>query len=73
MGVLLLWHSLGAAAGSWMGGATYDDSGNYDHAIAISLASCAVAAVVLVVESRGAGEPLHRRPAAATEVEMAQG
>jgi predicted MFS family arabinose efflux permease len=62
VGVLLLWHSLGAAGGSWMGGVAFDGSGHYDHAIWICLVTCVSAAAVLVLGAHGVGEPWRRRP-----------
>ena len=76
VGILLMWHSLGAAAGSWMGGAAFDaacpDAGgsaevdcphaSYDTAVVLCLVACALATVVLLVGGSGIGEPLRRRP-----------
>jgi predicted MFS family arabinose efflux permease len=66
VGVLLLWHSVGAAIGSWMGGVTFDSAGDYDHAILLCLTACLAATAVLVLGSRGIGEPWrrHAEPAA---------
>lgn len=61
VGLLLLWHSLGAAIGTWMGGVTFDSAGDYDQAIVLCFTACLAATVVLVLGSRGLGEPWRRR------------
>ena len=60
VGVLLLWHSVGAAAGSWMGGVAFDTAGDYDHAIWLCLAACLTATSALVFGGRGVDEPWRR-------------
>lgn len=60
VGVLLLWHSVGAATGSWMGGVAFDNEGDYDHAIWICLATCLAATSALILGSRGIDEPWRR-------------
>ena len=61
VGVLLLWHSVGAAAGSWMGGVAFDNAGDYDHAIWICLAACLAATSALVFGGWGVDEQWRRR------------
>jgi predicted MFS family arabinose efflux permease len=47
VGILLLWHSLGAALGAWLGGAAYSDDGNYTNALISCIALCAFASFIL--------------------------
>jgi predicted MFS family arabinose efflux permease len=45
VGILLLWHSLGAAAGSSLGGSIYDATGSYNDALLVCLSLCLAASV----------------------------
>jgi len=49
VGVLLLWHSLGAAVGSFMGGIVYSEYNQYDPALLSCSSLCLVAALVCVL------------------------
>ena len=68
VGVLLLWHSVGAALGSWMGGVTFDSAGDYDHALLLCLTACLAATAVLVLGSREVDEPWNRHTLPAARV-----
>jgi len=47
VGVLLCWHSIGAAVGAWVGGHTYVADGSYQAALFICCSLCLVAALAL--------------------------
>ena len=57
VGILLAWHSLGAAIGSWMGGHVYDSSGSYDTALVVCGSLCGLAAAAVVIGGCSTGEP----------------
>jgi predicted MFS family arabinose efflux permease len=60
VGILLLWHSLGAAVGSWLGGHVYDTYGEYMAALVACSVLCGLAAAVTVLGGVGTNEPLRR-------------
>jgi len=48
VGVLLLWHSLGASLGAWWGGASFDERGDYRAVLLTAVLLCCVAAVLVL-------------------------
>jgi predicted MFS family arabinose efflux permease len=48
VGILLLWHSLGASAGAWVGGVSYDARGDYGHVLLVAVVLCALASVAVL-------------------------
>ena len=65
-GFLLMWHSLAASLGAWLGGVMYDTDGSYATAL-LACAAVAVAGAVACATLLGT-EPLLRGERAAKEL-----